>query len=415
MNKRIFLLLFAICGLILIFLVTVLYAWDHITFRNFKIILLAGTIIWFTGILVASNLRNNKNYSLLLAVSALVFSGCTGQQTENEVKVWPVEKAWVWSEKTGWLSGCNFQPSTASNQLEMWQEDTFDPQTIDRELGWAEQLGFNVMRVYLHSYAWKQDPEGFIERMEEYLTVSRRHGIRTIFVFFDDCWNENSKPGPQPEPEAGIHNSRWIQDPSCDLRADTISLYPWLEEYVKDVMHTFRDDARIIMWDLYNEPGNMGHLVTSMPLLKNVFKWAREEGPSQPVTSGIWNLDLQELNEFQVKNSDIITYHNYMNREFHRTWIRLLKMHGRPLICTEYLARQLKSTFEDILPLLKEENVGAINWGLVAGRTNTIYAWNTPMPQGGEPDTWFCNIFRKDGTAYSTEEIKIIKQINGID
>jgi hypothetical protein len=150
-------------------------------------------------------------------------------------------------------------------------------------------------------------------------------------------------------------------------------------------------------------------------LLKNVFKWAREEGPSQPVTSGIWNLDLQELNEFQVKNSDIITYHNYMNREFHRTWIRLLKMHGRPLICTEYLARQLKSTFEDILPLLKEENVGAINWGLVAGRTNTIYAWNTPMPQGGEPDTWFCNIFRKDGTAYSTEEIKIIKQINGID
>jgi len=297
----------------------------------------------------------------------------------------------------------------------MWQEETFDPETIDRELGWAEGLGFNIMRVFLHSYAWKQDREGFKKRLEEYLTISDKHGIKTMFVFFDDCWNENSKPGPQPEPETGIHNSRWIQDPSCDLRSDTLSLYPWLKEYVRDIISAFRNDDRVIIWDLYNEAGNMGHNNSSLPLLKNVFKWAREANPSQPVTAGIWNLNLYEINEFQVKNSDIISYHNYMNEELHRTWIRLLKTHGRPVLCSEYLARQLNSRFDNILPMLREENVGAINWGLVAGKTNTIYAWNEPMPNGGEPDIWFCNIFKKDGTPFSLEEVQLIKKINKID
>jgi hypothetical protein len=349
---------------------------------------------------------------ILLVVFTLVPGGCTNRVNETEQTVWQVEKTWAWSEKTGWLRGCNYIPGSAVNQLEMWQAETFDPVTIDRELGWAEELGFNIMRVYLHSYAWKQDPAGFKKRVEEYLAISYKHGIYTMFVFFDDCWNENSKPGSQPEPETGIHNSRWIQDPSCDLRPDTAVLYSWLEEYVKDIIHTFRDDERVIMWDLYNEPGNMGHNNNSLPLLRNVFTWARKANPSQPLTSGIWKLDLYELNKFQVRNSDIISYHNYLNPELHQTWVRLLKTHGRPVICTEYLARQLDSKFENILPMLKEENIGAINWGLVAGKTNTIYAWNTPMPDGGEPEIWFCNIFRQDGTPYSPEEIKIIKQIN---
>ncbi len=171
------------------------------------------------------------------------------------------------------------------------------------------------------------------------------------FVFFDDCWNPNSEMGPQPEPLTGIHNSRWVQDPSCDLRTDTAKLFPWLEEYVKDILVSFGNDGRVLIWDMYNEPGNEGYFNESLPLLRNSFRWARQINPSQPLTSGIWRLDLYELNRFQIENSDIISYHNYQDLEFHRIWIGLLRTHGRPLICTEYLARQFNSKFQNILPI----------------------------------------------------------------
>lgn len=315
-----------------------------------------------------------KSNSLFIWTCLVVLlSASCKTDVRYEAGIWPADKAATWFELNGWRSGCNFQPSTAVNQLEMWQEETFDPVTIDRELEWAGELGFNIMRVYLHSYAWRQDPEGFKMRLDQYLTIASDHGLSTMFVFFDDCWNEVSNPGSQPEPETGIHNSGWIQDPSYDLREDTTALFPWLEEYVRDILVTFRDDDRVLIWDLYNEPGNSGHDNKSLPLLKNVFKWARDVNPSQPLTCGIWKLDLKELNEFQVKNSDIISYHNYSDPEIHLTWLRLLKTHGRPLICSEYLARHYNSNFQNIMPMLKEEKVWAINWGLVSGKTNTIY------------------------------------------
>jgi len=351
----------------------------------------------------------------LVPVILLLIAACDPSGNDQDLNTrWSAEKAWEWQKETGWLNGCNFQPSTAVNQLEMWQEETFDPETINRELGWAEDLGFNIMRVYLHSYAWKQDPEGFKERLDQYLEISDSHGIGTMFVFLDDCWNPNSKPGPQPEPQPGIHNSGWIQDPSCDLRTDTTTLLPWLEEYVKDILNTFWNDARVLVWDLYNEPGNGDHLIKSLPLLKSVFRWAREVNPSQPLTVGIWHLDFTVLNKFQIDNSDIVTYHQYHDAESHYAWLSLLKLHGRPMICTEYMARHFDSKFQNILPLLKKENVGAINWGFVAGKTNTIYKWAEPVPDGIEPELWFHDILRKDGVPYSQEEIETIKRINVI-
>jgi hypothetical protein len=340
--------------------------------------------------------------------------GCSDRYTGPDTARWTAEEAWLWWESTGWVSGCNFQPSTAVNQLEMWQEKTFDPQTMDRELGWAEGLGFNIMRVYLHSYAWQQDPGGFKDRIDQYLSIADNHGIRTMFVFFDDCWIPVARPGPQPEPLAGIHNSGWVQDPSCDLRQDTAVLFAWLETYVKDILAAFGKDRRVLAWDLYNEPGNSDHGNGSLPLLRNVFRWAREAGPEQPLTSGIWRLALDSLNLFQAQHSDIISYHNYLDPEIHRTWLKLLKTHGRPMICTEYMARQFNSKFTNVLPMLRQENVGAVNWGLVSGKTNTIFMWDTPMPEGGEPDIWFTDIFRKDGTPFSEAEIAFIKQMNGI-
>lgn len=326
-------------------------------------------------------------------------------------KVWSVEKANAWYAEHKWLTGSDYIPNTAINQLEMWQAVTFDSATIDKELGWAENIGFNTMRVFLHSLAWKQDPAGFKKRVGEFLSIADKHHIQPMLVFFDDCWNKTPAIGKQPEPKPGIHNSGWMQDPGQPASNDA-SLYPGLEKYVKDVMTSFAHDKRILLWDLYNEPGNSGKRDSSFALLTKIFEWARSVNPDQPISAGVWDWSFEKLNTFQILNSDIVTYHDYEEAPWHLRVIQLLKTTGRPLICTEYMARTRNSLFSTILPILKKENVGAINWGFVSGKTNTIYAWDTPMPDGSEPKVWFHDIFRKDGTPYKQEEVDLITQLN---
>jgi hypothetical protein len=328
--------------------------------------------------------------------------------------VWPVAKVNKWYQAQGWPRGCNFQPSTAINQLEMFQADTFDPATLDKELGWAEGLGFNTMRVFLHHTAWTSDKAGFKKRLDEYLAISTKHGIKTILVFFDDCWNDKYAPGKQPGPKPGVHNSGWLRDPGTGIRNNPDSL-KMLEAYVKDIISTHKNDDRVQMWDLYNEPGNNKYVNKSLPLLKLVFGWARAVNPSQPLTSGIWKFtdDFKELNTFQLENSDVITYHSYSYVDAHKKKAEELKKYGRPLICTEYMARRNGSLFQTVMPMLKQENVGAINWGFVAGKTNTIFAWDTPIASGEEPQLWFHDIYRKNGTPFSENEISAIKALTG--
>jgi len=356
-----------------------------------------------------------KNRLLLFILFFAV--NATAQKKDQKInvtvpgKVWSVEKANAWYNQHTWITGADFLPSTAINQLEMWQAETFDPATIDRELGWAENIGFNTMRVFLHSIAWKQDPEGFKKRMDQFLSIADKHHIQPLFVFFDDCWNKIPHAGKQPDPKPGVHNSGWVQDPGQPASNDTI-IFPLLEKYVKDVLTHFAKDKRILLWDLYNEPGNSGKGDSSLVLLSKIFQWAREVNPDQPVSAGLWAWDLEKLNAFQLQNSDVITYHNYEEPQSHLKVIQLLKANGKPLICTEYMARIRNSRFSNILPLLKKENVGAINWGFVSGKSNTIYAWDTPIPDGSQPDEWFHDIFFKDGTPYRQDEVNLIKKLN---
>jgi len=353
------------------------------------------------------NIKKGLVYWLLLFS---IFTVRAQNGKGNSSNVWSAAKANAWYAQHKWVNGSDFIPSTAINQLEMWQADTFDPATIDQELGYAEGIGFNTMRVFLHSVAWKEDPKGFKERVNKYLGIADKHHIQTIFVFFDDCWNANPKPGKQPDPKPGIHNSGWMQDPGGITPSTAL---PALKVYVVDVMTSFKHDKRILLWDLYNEPGNSNKKNKSLPLLSAVFSWAHTVNPDQPVSAGLWSWDLKDLNEFQLKNSDVITYHDYNVPEIHSVVIKLLQLYNRPLICTEYMARLRNSTFENTMPMLKKENVGAINWGLVSGKTNTKYAWDTPMPDGAEPKLWFHEVFRKDGTPYKQEETDLIKKLNG--
>jgi Cellulase (glycosyl hydrolase family 5) len=355
---------------------------------------------------------NIKNF---LPVFLLVLLSTTCKQSPDiSVRgVWTKEQANTWYAEQGWLRGCNFLPSTAINQLELWQSETFDTATINRELGWAESIGMNAMRVYLHHAAWEIDTAGFKNRMEQYLSIADKHGIRTIFVFFDDCWNPVYTTGKQPDPKPGVHNSGWVRDPGDLIYQDT-TIIVILEKYMKDILRSFSDDNRIVLWDLYNEPGNSGYGNKSLNLLKKAFLWGREVNPSQPLSAGVWHSGLSDLNNFQLENSDVITYHNYNNDSLHRRAVDSLKLYGRPLICTEYMARKHNSRFDNIMPMLKSENIGAINWGFVSGKSNTIYAWDEPVPDGSEPKLWFHDILRKDGTPYKQEEVDLIMELTGI-
>ena len=352
-------------------------------------------------------------------------------------KKWSVEKAKNWYQNQPWLRGCNFIPSTAINQLEMWQPETFDFDTIDRELGWAADLGFNAMRVYLHDLVWHQNPEGFKERINQYLAVSEGHSIKTIFVLFDDCWHDNPKLGMQPEPRPGIHNSGWLKGPGTKVLKDQ-SQWERLENYVRDIVGTYGNDDRVVIWDLYNEPKNnflvslklpallrftmivgklIEHFLAPTPtkqLLHQAFGWARDVNPSQPLTAGLYYLRPflgAKLNSVCLELSDIISFHSYFNLKNTEKIVAELEQNSRPMICTEYLARREESTFEAVMPFFKSKKIGAINWGLVAGKTQTMYSWEDYYPNGEEPPLWFHDILRSDGTPYRQEEKVYLQKI----
>ena len=344
-----------------------------------------------------------------IAILTFLLCACTSKPSQAP---WSAEKANLWYGAQPWLSGCNFIPSNAINQIEMWSSGTWSPDLINTELSWAEELGFNTMRVFLSSVVYANEPEAFKRHIDEFLAICDRYDILPLFVFFDDCWDPESSYGVQRAPKKGVHNSGWVQDPSKARRADTSLTYPELEKYVSDILGTFGLDNRILGWDLYNEPGNSGYGESSLQLVKNVFRWARNAAPSQPLTVGVWTESLPALNAYQLENSDIISFHDYGTPEHMQHTIDTLKTRGRPLICTEYMARTRGSLFGNVMPLLKENNAAAINWGFVSGKTNTIFAWDTPLPDEDEPDLWFHDIFRTDHTPFDPAEIEVIKRCN---
>lgn len=357
-----------------------------------------------------------------------------------ENRKWSVERADKWYRGQPWMVGCVFIPSNAINQLEMWQADTFDPQTIDRELGWAARLGFNSVRVYLHDLLWLENAGGFKDRIDGYLEIAARHGISTIFVLFDDCWHDHPKLGVQPDPKPGVHNPGWVKSPGS-LAIKNQAEWGRLEDYVSDIVGTFKEDERVVVWDIYNEPGNnflitlgsptairyvniLGQLAKYLllpnptePLLKKAFSWARAAQPEQPLTTGAWYMRSylhSKQNPLALALSDVISFHSYFDLETTINLVEGLKAHGRPMLCTEYLARGAGCTFETHLPYFKEHKISCYNWGLVSGKTQTIYSWEDHYPSGEEPPLWFHDILRQDGTPYLQEEAEFILSLINI-
>lgn len=354
--------------------------------------------------------------ALLLMMVSLVVSGRDK---------WSVEQAVSWASAQEWTVGCNYVTSTAINQIEMWQAESFDPETMDVELGRAESLGFNVVRVFLSTHVYFDDPKGFKKRFSEFLSICDRHGIKALPTFWTNGGKcESPKLGKQPESVRGVHNSQWIMTPGAEYVNDS-SRWPELERMVKDIIRTYRKDGRILMWCLYNEPENLRRGVrSSVPLMEETFRWARSCNPSQPLTAPLWhpvgsrNTSLPEV-VCALDNSDVISFHCYDDKVTLENFIKSLLPFGRPMICTEYMRRP-KSTFGDALPVFKKYGVGAISWGLTAGKCNFNFPWNKTDAEGksipweyDEPEVWFHDIYRIDGTPYSTEEVDFIRSMTG--
>jgi len=351
--------------------------------------------------------------------------------TEPVAERWSDQAANDWYAKEPWLVGSNYIPASAINELEMWQADTFDPKRIDTELGWAESIGFNTMRVFLHDLLWKQDPEGFKKRVDTFLGIAAKHHIRPLFVLFDSCWDPNPQLGKQHAPRPGVHNSGWVQSPGAKALEDPTQ-YARLEAYVKGIVGAFAKDNRVLGWDIWNEPSNTngGSYAAEEPknkpalvgaLLPKAFAWARSVHPTQPLTSGVWHGDwsspekLDFMTKIQLEESDVVSFHNYDKEEEFEKRIQSLQQYHRPIICTEYMARGNGSTFQGSLPVAKKYNVGAINWGLVAGKTQTYLPWDSwqhPYTDR-EPSIWFHEVFRTDGQPYNADEVALIRKLTG--
>lgn len=363
--------------------------------------------------------------AILLAATAPMATAADGER-------WSQAEAKSWYEQQPWLVGANYTTSNAINQLEMFQAGTFDPVAIDRELGWArEKFGMNTMRVYLHDLLWKQDQKGFLKRLDQFLAIAAKHGIRPMLVLFDSCWDPDPVLGAQRRPIPGVHNSGWLQSPGRHELVDPAN-DTHFRAYVQGVVGAFANDKRVLAWDLWNEPDNPGggnymdkqldrEQARIEELLPKIFEWARAKKPIQPLTSGVWIGDdwspgaksLNAIQRTQLEQSDVITFHNYEQPEAFEARIAQLRGYDRPLICTEWLARGNGSNVDTILPIARRENIGMINWGFVDGAIQTRFPWDSwqrPYTMQ-EPTLWFHDLLKADGTPYRAREVELFRKL----
>jgi hypothetical protein len=278
----------------------------------------------------------------------------------------------------------------------MWQD--LDEKVIDQEFGWAAGIGLNSVRVFVQYLVYEHNPAALLGRMDRFLELTAKHGVTTLFVLLDDCWGPEPSLGSQPLPIPGIHNSRWTSSPGVTRRLP--EHWPELERYVQGVVTRFARDERILGWDLYNEPQP-----TSRPLVENVFAWAREAGPSQPLIT-CWQAD--DL-------TDLASFHSYFDPnspQFTKESEPAFSS-GRPVLCTECMARPFGSTLATVLPAFNIGQVGFYVWGLVSGSTQTRFPWGWPVG-GPEPRLWLHDLLYPDGTPYKQEEIDLLRAYAGL-
>ncbi len=322
------------------------------------------------------------------------------QATPIDAKRWTTQRAWQWYQGQPWPCGFNYIPAHSISYTEMFMPYNFDAQKIDSELALAQADGFNCARFVLPFVVWEHDPAAFKQRLSEFLAVCDKRGIKAMPALFDDCvFGHTADPiyGRQPIVVPGWYANGWTPSPGHAIVRDKAQ-WPRLEKYVKDIISTYKNDKRVWLWDLYNEPTNGGMGEATVPLVNKVFDWAREVDPVQPLTSDVFgSMAMQRL---ALDRSDVVTFHNYDPPESLQANINQLELAGRPIICSEWLNRARQSIPSGALPVFTRENVGCIHWGLVNGRTQTNFPWGSKagMPS---PKIWQHDLYRSEYTVES--------------
>lgn len=325
---------------------------------------------------------------------------------------WSSEKAWQWYNCIEWQVGCNYVTSTAVNSTEMWQKSTFDEKTVAKELSQAREFGFNSVRVFLQFVVWEKEREAFLSTFDRFLSIAEKNGLLVLPILFDDCAFDGGQDpfyGEQLPPIPNIHNGRWTPSPGFKT-ADDPEKQGLLREYVHAIVSAHANDKRVLAWDLYNEPGNTKRGNLSLPLLVNVFRWARECNPSQPLTAGPWITGKYDsVFHATCELSDVLSFHTYVTPDkTAELCVDPIKKYNKPIFVTEWLCREKDNTYENHLPYFAENKISCWQWGLVAGKTQTYLHWGK---NDGEPDVWQHDVIRADGTYYDPAESELLKKL----
>ena len=352
---------------------------------------------------------------------------------------WTKEQAWEWYNAQPWIRGCNYMPASAANRYDMWQvwdcERRFEE--MERELALAESIGFNAVRIIIaedNGFAvWCEDHDGYMRNLERFLALCGKHKIRAIMCLGNDCsrpkplWSV-PKPGPQPY-DIGYHGGRkQSQHGSFPgmigyISADDPELRPKFFKMCGEVMEKYKDDDRVLFWNIWNEPGNNGRGKVSAPLVKEMFELAWKIGVKQPCAADVWNgklePNLETAEGVAAAWSDIISFHCYSPLPSQIAYVKQLKeKFGRPMLNTEWLARIRGCDVQDCYPYFAQENIGCTCWGFVAGKYQTYEPWEGMWRRvekgyrGYKMTKWFHDLFRPSLRPYDPEEIDVIKNVN---
>lgn len=350
--------------------------------------------------------------------------------TENEIK--------AWYDALPWLRGCNFLPSNCVNRLDMWQSYKRNEhlETADRELALCNETGFNTVRLWLNFDVYYKEPEEFMNTLESYISLSAKHNQAVMIVLaYEEDLPYGEKFIAKNLGKQKIYFNHFNRDyklfNEClnENKFRHYSEYPETRELffemVERVVKKYREDKRIIAWNVENEPG-IGIGKRAIKLLRELFALVRSLDPVQPLAADIWHavkddgtLDSEEEN-VAYELSDFISFHSYSEYEWFLSGLYALKKHyARPIIVTEWLNRCNHNTVRDIYPLLMYDKIGCYCWGFVGGETYTTEPWNDFWEKFEKnPDVnfdftkWQHDLYRRNYHPYDPREIALIKRCN---
>ena len=270
------------------------------------------------------------------------------------------------------IRGFNYWPSYAMVLDDVM--DRFCPETVERELEGARRLGANCVRVWVSNVSWQRDADRFLKDFAALLRIADGKGISVMPALFNR-WVDTDYP-------VGVTDLTTVLCPLSGANRD----------YLRSFVGAFRDDPRILMWDICNEPFFYFPLKLGEDALREMKRaeisyWLecieaiRELKPVRPLTIGFAGAADRELLPL-YRALDVISFHPYSSywddgfAKFTDEFIALANECGKPLLCSETCQGSLDDgtraeIIQRTLDPLTERKIGWIAWHLCEGKIVT--------------------------------------------